>query len=158
MGKLNSVARNINDFAANKRSCKRETSVTELFKKNNDYLQPEMPKSSLKASSSSNNGFSPINADRCGKLDSFTRKIMADDTPGFNPDKLSESGTPRLLPVQSQKLNDQRGNTARQAEGLTNFTVNVINQSNNYAKPAGVYANKQVQTTSVLPNLSGALN
>ena len=94
MGKLNSVARNIND----KRSFKRETSVTELFK------HPEMPKNSLKASISSNNGFSPINT--CGKIDSFTRKIEMD---------------------QSHKLGSLRVKPTRASEGEINYTFNVIN-------------------------------
>ena len=106
MGKLNSVARNINDLTSEKRSFKRETSVTELFKKQCENWQniitaqhQEMPKPHLKGSSSSNNGFSPLNTERYGKVDNFTRKMeMVDATPVFNHSQLSDSGTPRNNP------------------------------------------------------------
>ena len=58
-----------------------------------------MPKPHLKGSSSSNNGFSPLNTERYGKVDNFTRKMeMVDATPVFNHSQLSDSGTPRNNP------------------------------------------------------------
>ena len=133
MPKANSVARilsNMTQGGTYKPSIKRESSVTEMFKKpvqsyTNIYgaKHDEEPKPSLNIgiSASAVSDFDPNRA-RMGKLNSFPRRIE-EDTPGFN--EYSEPSSPKNSPQADRKP------LAKDLQH--NYTINVLNQSNNFA-------------------------